>query len=222
MIVLIPARTRRHFLSTLAVAGGGLLYAPGVLAEQLALTPRQTEGPFYPTPAAARHRQRSHRGERRADAGRRRDHPPDRTPPRREAASRCATPSSRSGSATRTASTCIPAAIAAAAATATSRGSAASSPGRPASTTSAPSSRCRTRAGRRTSTSASRAPARKLLTTQCYVDGDPGNARDGVLRGIRDERARQSVIVPFAPLPQSTVGELQARFDIVLGVTPGA
>ena len=49
MIVLIPARTRRHFLSTLAVAGGGLLYAPGVLAEQLALTPRQTEGPFYPT-----------------------------------------------------------------------------------------------------------------------------------------------------------------------------
>ena len=43
-----------------------------------------------------------------------------------------------------------------------------------------------------------------------------------MLRGIRDERARRSVIVPFAPLPQSTVGELQARFDIVLGVTPGA
>src|SRR5688500_6119046 len=30
MIVLTPARTRRHFLSTLAVTGGGLLYAPGV------------------------------------------------------------------------------------------------------------------------------------------------------------------------------------------------
>jgi protocatechuate 3,4-dioxygenase, beta subunit len=62
----------------------------------------------------------------------------------------------------------------------------------------------------------------ELLTTQCYIDGDPGNARDGVLRGIRDEGARRSVIVPFAPLPQSTAGELQARFDIVLGVTPGA
>jgi protocatechuate 3,4-dioxygenase beta subunit len=62
---------------------------------------------------------------------------------------------------------------------------------------------------------------RELLTTQCYVKGDPGNARDGVLRGIRDDRARDSVIVDFAPLPSSRAGELTARFDIVLGVTPG-
>ena len=61
-----------------------------------------------------------------------------------------------------------------------------------------------------------------LLTTQCYIEGEPQNARDGVLRGIRDEAARKSVIVPFAPLAQSTVGELQARFEIVLGKTPEA
>jgi protocatechuate 3,4-dioxygenase beta subunit len=61
---------------------------------------------------------------------------------------------------------------------------------------------------------------RELLTTQCYVKGDPGNARDGVLRGIRDDRARDSVIVDFAPLPSSRAGELTARFDIVLGLTP--
>jgi protocatechuate 3,4-dioxygenase beta subunit len=64
--------------------------------------------------------------------------------------------------------------------------------------------------------------ATELLTTQCYIKGEPQNERDGVLRGIRDERARQSVIVPFEPLPQSTAGELQARFDIVLGLTPSA
>jgi hypothetical protein len=46
---VIPARTRRYFLASLAASGGTLHFAPGVLAEQLVLTPRQTEGPFYPT-----------------------------------------------------------------------------------------------------------------------------------------------------------------------------
>ena len=55
------------------------------------------------------------------------------------------------------------------------------------------------------------------LTTQCYVKGDPGNERDGVLRGIRDDKQRESVIVPFQPIPGSKIGELAARFDIVLG-----
>ena len=61
---------------------------------------------------------------------------------------------------------------------------------------------------------------RELLTTQCYVRGHPQNARDGVLRGIRDERARESVIVAFAPLEGSATGELAARFELVLGLTP--
>jgi protocatechuate 3,4-dioxygenase beta subunit len=63
---------------------------------------------------------------------------------------------------------------------------------------------------------------RDLLTTQCYVKGHPQNERDGVLRGIRDSRARESVIVDFTPLPGSRAGELAARFDIVLGLTPAA
>lgn len=61
---------------------------------------------------------------------------------------------------------------------------------------------------------------RDVLTTQCYVKGEPQNDRDGVLRGIRDARARESVIVDFTPIPGSRAGELAARFDIVLGVTP--
>jgi len=61
---------------------------------------------------------------------------------------------------------------------------------------------------------------KELLTTQCYVKGNPSNERDGVWRGIGDGKARASVTVDFAPLKGSRVGELAARFDIVLGVTP--
>jgi protocatechuate 3,4-dioxygenase, beta subunit len=60
------------------------------------------------------------------------------------------------------------------------------------------------------------------FTTQCYVKGAPGNARDGILNGIRDAKSRASVIVDFAPVSGSRIGELAARFDIVLGVTPRA
>ena len=61
---------------------------------------------------------------------------------------------------------------------------------------------------------------RELLTTQCYIKGEPQNERDGILRGVRDARARESLIVEFAPIPTSKIGELAATFDIVLGVTP--
>jgi len=59
------------------------------------------------------------------------------------------------------------------------------------------------------------------FTTQCYVKGHPQNERDGVYRDIRDARARDSVTIDFASLPDSKLGELAARFDIVMGVTPG-
>ena len=58
------------------------------------------------------------------------------------------------------------------------------------------------------------------FTTQCYVQGEPQNERDGILNSIRDAKARKSVIVPFAPLQGSRIGELAAHFDIVLGLTP--
>jgi protocatechuate 3,4-dioxygenase beta subunit len=61
---------------------------------------------------------------------------------------------------------------------------------------------------------------RDKFTTQCYVKGEPGNERDGVLRGITDPRARAAIIIDFAAIPTSKIGELAARFDIVLGFTP--
>jgi len=61
---------------------------------------------------------------------------------------------------------------------------------------------------------------RDKFTTQCYIKGHPDNERDGVLRGIRDAKARESLMVDFAPIKSSRIGELSARFDIVLGFTP--
>jgi protocatechuate 3,4-dioxygenase beta subunit len=60
------------------------------------------------------------------------------------------------------------------------------------------------------------------FTTQCYIKGEPQNEKDGVLRGISDSKARASVIVPFTPIKGSTTGELAAKFDIIMGYTPMA
>jgi len=61
---------------------------------------------------------------------------------------------------------------------------------------------------------------KELLVTQCYIKGHEGNEKDGVYRGIRDPKARDSVTIDFAPIKESKIGELAAKFDIVLGVTP--
>jgi protocatechuate 3,4-dioxygenase beta subunit len=60
------------------------------------------------------------------------------------------------------------------------------------------------------------------LTTQCYVKGEKKNERDGVYRGIRDAKARDSVTIDFAAVKDSKINELAAKFDIVLGFTPAA
>jgi protocatechuate 3,4-dioxygenase beta subunit len=61
---------------------------------------------------------------------------------------------------------------------------------------------------------------KELLTTQCYIKGEARNKRDFILQGIEDVKARESVQVDFAPLKGSRIGEVTARFDIVLGFTP--
>jgi protocatechuate 3,4-dioxygenase beta subunit len=63
-------------------------------------------------------------------------------------------------------------------------------------------------------------PGKGELTTQCYIKGAEQNDRDGVLRSIRDAKARESVLIDFAPIKSSKLGELAAKFDIVLGFTP--
>ncbi len=61
---------------------------------------------------------------------------------------------------------------------------------------------------------------RRILTTQLLIADDPDNDNDGVLRAIRDPKLREMVVIPFRGLAGSQLGELTARFDIVIGVTP--
>lgn len=59
---------------------------------------------------------------------------------------------------------------------------------------------------------------KRMLTTQLFLAGEAQNERDGVLRGIKDETQRLSVIREFKPVSGSQ--ELVATWDIVLGTTP--
>lgn len=63
---------------------------------------------------------------------------------------------------------------------------------------------------------------KKELITQCYIKGLPQNETDGVFKDIKDAKARESVCVAFNPVKGSRAGELAARFDVVMGLTPEA
>ncbi len=51
------------------------------------------------------------------------------------------------------------------------------------------------------------------------IKDHPQNARDGVLRSLKNEQAIASVMSNFEPFPDSKIGELQAQFNLVLGKT---
>jgi protocatechuate 3,4-dioxygenase beta subunit len=57
---------------------------------------------------------------------------------------------------------------------------------------------------------------RKTFTTQCYIKGHKQNRSDGILQSVRDRKVRDSLIIDFAPIKDSKIGELQAQFNIVL------
>jgi len=61
---------------------------------------------------------------------------------------------------------------------------------------------------------------REKWTTQCYLKGHPGNEKDGIYLGIKDPKQRESVTIDFAAVKGSKIGEFAARFDIVMGFTP--
>lgn len=60
---------------------------------------------------------------------------------------------------------------------------------------------------------------KRLLTTQLCIAGVPQNDQDMVLNGIRDEAQRLSIIREFKPKSQGSK-ELIGTWDIVLGATP--
>jgi protocatechuate 3,4-dioxygenase beta subunit len=61
---------------------------------------------------------------------------------------------------------------------------------------------------------------KELLTTQCYVKGEARNDRDGIYKELRAGKERDSVTIEFAKMKDSRIGELAAKFDLVIGLTP--
>ena len=59
---------------------------------------------------------------------------------------------------------------------------------------------------------------RRVFTTQMLVAGEPGNAKDNLVRSL-SPAALNTLLVPFTPVAGSRLGELAANFDVVLGRT---
>jgi protocatechuate 3,4-dioxygenase, beta subunit len=61
---------------------------------------------------------------------------------------------------------------------------------------------------------------RELLTSQINIAGHPGNEVDGVVRGGIGVFDRELLMTEFKPVKGSKIGELAATFEIVIGRTP--
>ncbi len=60
---------------------------------------------------------------------------------------------------------------------------------------------------------------REPWTTQLFIRNFPGNREDGIWRNLGDAAARETVSTDFLPIAGSHVGEVSAKFDILLDVT---
>jgi len=61
-----------------------------------------------------------------------------------------------------------------------------------------------------------RRQGQEAWNTQLFVKGEPGNEKDTIFMNIGDSQARETVTVDFVALPDSRIGEVAARFDIIL------
>ncbi len=58
---------------------------------------------------------------------------------------------------------------------------------------------------------------KRMLTTQLYIKGFPQNEKDGIYKSLK---GRDAVTADFKPLKDSKIGELTANFEVVIGMTP--
>ena len=61
---------------------------------------------------------------------------------------------------------------------------------------------------------------KRVLTTQLYVQGDSRNEQDFLFRQAKTPQARATIVTDFRPIPDSKIGELAAKWDLVIGETP--
>jgi protocatechuate 3,4-dioxygenase beta subunit len=64
---------------------------------------------------------------------------------------------------------------------------------------------------------------KRILTTQLYIEGEKQNAKDFLYRRIGggNKKLQKLVTIPFKPIAKSKIGELTARMDLIVGLTPG-
>lgn len=60
---------------------------------------------------------------------------------------------------------------------------------------------------------------KRTLTSQCYLAGEPSNARDGLYKRLT-EAQQKLVTADFQPLKDSPTQELTVRWNLVVGLTP--
>ena len=61
---------------------------------------------------------------------------------------------------------------------------------------------------------------KRMLTTQCYITGEARNSRDFIYRRLRDKKSRDALTIDFKKIKNSKTGELAANFDMIIGETP--
>lgn len=61
---------------------------------------------------------------------------------------------------------------------------------------------------------------RTLLTSQFFISGHQGNARDFIYRGVGGIVERELVSAEWRRIPDTRIPEYRVNFDIVVGVTP--
>lgn len=59
----------------------------------------------------------------------------------------------------------------------------------------------------------------RIFTSQILIRGHKQNQEDFLFRRIADAAARETVLADFKPMQDSAIGELAANFDVVLGRT---
>ena len=60
---------------------------------------------------------------------------------------------------------------------------------------------------------------KRIFTSQILVKGEARNERDGVFRRLREQTDRDTILADFKPIKDSRFGELAADFNVVLGHT---
>jgi len=61
---------------------------------------------------------------------------------------------------------------------------------------------------------------KELLTSQILIAGEKQNDRDGIFRDAGGLLEQELMLAEFKPMKDSKIGELEAKFDIVVGKTP--